>query len=113
MGHTRLGSIPKTQKWKSVVSLIAGGGATGAGAGSSTLLAEDVETIALQALDAAQNGLKAAIDDIGLQYVFYMLTQLVLSSRGDDWQAQLENIGIQLSEDATVFDLTAARSSIC
>jgi len=112
MGHTRLGSIPKTQKWKSVVSLIAGGGATGAGAGSSTLLAEDVETIALQALDAAQNGLKAAIDDIGLQYVFYMLTQLVLSSRGDDWQAQLENIGIQLSEDATVFDLTAAFQNV-
>ena len=105
MGHTRLGSIPKTQKWKSVVSLIAG--EKSSGGGSAVLLADDVENVAIQALDAAQNGLKTAIDDIGLQYVFYMLTQLVLSARRKDWQAQLENLGMQLPEDATVFDLTS------
>lgn len=104
MGHTRLGKVPKTQKWTAVVSLIAGGGQ---GEGGSALLADDVETIAHQALDAAQKGLQKAIDDPGLRYTFYLLAQLVLAARKPDWQSNLERFGIQLSDDATVFDLTS------
>jgi hypothetical protein len=102
MGHTRLGRIPKTQKWTAVVSLIASGGA-----GGGILLADEVQNISHQAIDAAQEGLKKAIDDPGLRYTFYLLTQLVLAARTADWLSNLERLGIHLPEDATVFDLTS------
>jgi hypothetical protein len=109
MGHTRLGKVPKTQKWTAVVSLIAGGGTGVGGSGNSNgvLLADDVQSISRQALDAAQEGLKKAIDDPGLRYTFYLLTQLVLAARTTDWLSNLERLGIQLPENATVFDLTS------
>jgi len=44
MGHVRLGTLPKTQKWRQVVSLIAGGA--------------DVERIAAGSANAAENGLE-------------------------------------------------------
>ena len=46
MGHIRLGTLPKTQKWDHVVSLIAGGA--------------DVERIAAASADAAEHGLERA-----------------------------------------------------
>jgi len=70
------------------------------------MLADDIEGIALQTLDAAETGLDKAIADTGLRYTFYLLTQIVLSAREKDWQAGLVKIGIHLSESATLFDLT-------
>lgn len=104
MGHVRLGSIPTTRKWTAVVSLIARD--EGKTSSHPKMLADNVESIALQTLDAAKVGLDRAIRDTGVQYTFYLLTQLALSAREDDWQTSLVNIGIHLSEDATVFDLT-------
>ena len=49
MGHIRLGTLPKSQKWNQVVSLIAGGA--------------DVEQIAAASADAAENGLERASDE--------------------------------------------------
>jgi hypothetical protein len=46
MGHIRLGTLPKTQKWKQVVSLIAGGA--------------KVDGIAAASAEAAENGLERA-----------------------------------------------------
>ncbi|MFE4108462.1 hypothetical protein [Almyronema epifaneia] len=107
MGHTRLGKVPKTQKWTAVVSLIAGSDASGGGGGGGVLLADDIQAVSQQTLDAAQEGLKKAIDDLGLRYTFYLLTQLVLAARTEDWVSDLDALGIQLTEDATVFDLTS------
>ncbi|BAZ29295.1 hypothetical protein NIES4074_17370 [Cylindrospermum sp. NIES-4074] len=105
MGHTRLGSIPKTRKWKNIVSLITGDDSTNSS--SQKMLVEQVGYIAHKTLDAAAVGLEKAVNDQGLQYTFYLLTQLALSARQSEWQVHLENIGINLSEDAVVFDLTA------
>lgn len=105
MGHTRLGSIPTTRKWKAVVATIAGGG--GQISVNQGALANDVERISLQTLNAADAGLNKAIGDAGLRYTFYLLIQLVLSAREGNWQERLSNIGIHLSDDATLFDLTA------
>jgi hypothetical protein len=107
MGHTRLGKVPKTQKWTAVISLITGSDAPSGEGGSGVLLADDVQAISRQTLDAAQGGLKKAIDDSGLRYTFYLLTQLVLAAKTEDWASNLDELGIQLSEDATVFDLTS------
>ena len=67
----------------------------------------DVEQIASAALDAAKEGLRRAAHDLGLQYTFYLLTQLVLSARRDEWQEGLAPFGIRLSPDATLLDLSA------
>ena len=70
-----------------------------------------IERVSSEALKAGQRGLDRAIDDEGLQYTFYLLTQLVLAARRDDWQRGLEPFGIHLSSDATIFDLTVELQS--
>jgi len=120
MGHQRMGDIPTSQKWVNVVEKIAmvsagaggrgassgggGGGAAGGTGGGDPLI---VNQIAKTILEAAEGGLIAAVNDPGLQSTFYLLTQLVLSAREEDWQGSLDKIGIKLDADATVFDLTA------
>jgi hypothetical protein len=79
MGHIRLGKIPTSKKWKQVVELIAHETASATDAPST--LAADIERIAAQTLNAAQAGLRVAVEDKGLRFTFYLLTQLVLASR--------------------------------
>jgi hypothetical protein len=105
MGHTRLGSIPKSRKWNAVVAAVAGRGGPGGGAGLAT---ERVETIADLALQAAQEAMTRAEEDAGLEYTFYLLTQLVLAAREPNWRERLDGVGVQLPTDATAFDLAAA-----
>ena len=104
MRHQRLGEIPKSQKWSKVVANIVHGGH---GIGSVGTLLVNVETIANDTLDAAEFGLSRSIDDPGLQYTFYLLTQITLASREDDWKEYLADIGITLADDSSLFELTA------
>lgn len=103
MGHTRLGPIPKTRKWNSVVAAI-----NGIGNNTTQPLLVDVNTISYETLKAAESGLTKSINDIGLRYTFYLLIKLVQASREDDWTEALQAIGISLPEQPTVFDLTVA-----
>lgn len=114
MGHTRLGIIPKTKRFVQVIAAMTGaaGGGTAGGGGETEerragLLPDDVPYIAGQVLKAAQGGLVAAVQDEGLKYTVYLLTQIVLASRSEDWQEPLKQAGIDLPRDATPFDLTA------
>jgi hypothetical protein len=104
MGHQRLGEIPKTQKWNAVVEKI-----TSAVGASSVegIYHIDVGQIASQILVAAEGGLVRAIDDPGLESTVYLLTQLVLAARKEDWQGALDEVGIKLDSGASVFELTA------
>src|SRR5207244_9961244 len=68
--------------------------------------AEDVGRVARQALDAAEAGLRRAVDDDGLRFTFFLLTQLVLAARETDWRRRLAVFGVRLGDDATLFDLT-------
>ncbi len=60
----------------------------------SGLAYEDIGEIAALTLDAASPALQNAIDDPGLRYTFFLLTQIVLASRKDDWLASLAAAGI-------------------
>jgi hypothetical protein len=104
VGHQRLGTIPTSRKWSAVVTEVAGSAAS-AGVGSSA--AECVGDISSRVLEAAVEGLGLAIDDEGLRYTFYLLTQVVLAAREPDWREALGELGIHLSDEASVFDLTA------
>ena len=101
MGHQRLGDIPKTQRWNAVVATVAAGGG-GGGAGGLAGLAQSVGDIADRTLEAAEAGLERAIDDAGLRYTFYLLTQIVLAARETDWRAELRQVGIDIDESASL-----------
>src|SRR5260370_12214107 len=103
MGHTRLGTVPKTRKWNELVNQIAGPGLTG----DVATAAVKVGAIAAQTLDATQKGLDRAAADPGVRYAFYLLTQVALASRTSDWEGSLKEHGIRLSNDSAFFDFTA------
>ncbi len=113
MGHTRLGAIPKTKRFVQVVAAMtgAGGGASGGGSEQEErrdgLLPDDVPYIARQVLKATEDGLIAAVKDEGLRHTVYLLTQIVLASRMENWQEPLKQAGIDLPSNATPFDLTS------
>jgi hypothetical protein len=102
MGHTRLGAIPKTRKWNELVEQVAGIGLTG-----DVAAAVDIGAIAARTLDAAQKSLDRAVDDPGVRYTFYLLTQVALASRTSDWEVALGEHGIRLSSESNVFEFTA------
>jgi hypothetical protein len=104
MGHTRLGPIPKTRKWSGVVARITAVNASGPA--SFPASTEDVRAVSALVLDAAQSGLSSAANDFGLRYAFFLLTQVVLAARHDDWRHRLARLGMHLDDDASFFDLT-------
>lgn len=105
MGHTRLGQLPKTQKWNDLVKQIAGPRLTGELLATATTFY--IDAIASQTLDASRRALDNAAHDSGVLYTFYLLTQVALASRSSDWENELARHGIRLASDSTMFDLTA------
>jgi len=103
MGHQRLGEIPKSQRWSTVVTTVASGSGDG---GAFTALAEALDTIADRTLEAAEGALEQAIGDAGLRFAFYLLTQVALAAREEDWQAALRPFGIDIDNSTSLFDLT-------
>ena len=104
MGHTRLGPLPKSRSWNQVVETLTGSRLGGLSVSSSAMR---VNIIAAQTLKAAKATLARASDDAGVRYTFYLLTQLALASRNPDWEGALSQHGIVLSEQSSVFHLTA------
>ena len=101
MGHTRLGKIPRTRSWNEVVERVAGTGL----ASGVTLRRADMATIAAKTLEAARKTLDKAVDDSGVRYTFYLLTQVALASRTRDWEAELGRHDIRLAVESSLFDL--------
>jgi hypothetical protein len=104
LGHQRLGDIPKTQKWANVVAKVTAGGQGTPGGPASP---EAIQEIAAETLDAAETGLLQSINDPGLRFTFYLLTQIVLAARETNWQDSLAGFGIHIADDSSVFDLTS------
>lgn len=104
LGHTRLGSLPKSRSWNQVVETLTGSKLRGLPVSSAASL---VNIIAAQTLKAARQTLAAASADAGVRYTFYFLTQLARASRQSDWRTALNEHGITLSDETSVFELTA------
>jgi len=94
MGHTRLGNLPKTQKWQEVIGLL------GEGAGSAE--------IAAATLVASRGGLARASEDPALIHTFWLLTQIPLSARKDSFLADLRLKGLPVSDQATLMEVVGA-----
>ena len=104
LGHTRLGPLPKSRSWNQVVEALTGSSLRQFAVSSS---ASRVNVIAAKTLKAARTTLGRASYDPGVRYTFYLLTQLVLASRNPDWRTELDQYGISLSDQSSIFDLTA------
>jgi hypothetical protein len=94
MGHIRLGTLPRTRQWIEVLDLIGGGAST--------------PDIAAATMDASQRGLSHAAKDPGLVYTFWLLTQVPIAARGDDFVARLRKLGLGVSDSPSLLDVVGA-----
>jgi hypothetical protein len=102
MGHTRLGKIPTTRRWRDVVEIFA------SAKSPSELSAQtsEISQLAASTALASSEALRAGIKDGGLGFVFYFLTQLALSTRRPKPREALAALGLRLPADPTNLDLT-------
>jgi hypothetical protein len=91
-----MGPLPRTKKWVRVVSLISGG----AGAGQ----------VAIATMDAAEKSLRSAADDFGLIESLFLLMQLPMAARSDDFAGSLRAYGIEVSDDPGLLEIVGAVS---
>jgi hypothetical protein len=96
MGHLRLGDLPRTRKWRQVVGLIEGGAGTA--------------QVANATISAAERGLNLAGDDDGLVETIWLLTQLPLAARSDDFAGALRGAGLDVAGAPTLMEVVGALS---
>jgi hypothetical protein len=91
MGHIRLGTLPRTHRWIEVLDLIGGGAGT--------------PDVAAATMDASQGGLIRAAKDPGLVYTVWLLTQIPLAARSEDFAARLRKIGLPVSDSPSLLEV--------
>ena len=99
MGHLIVGDLPRTRSWLKVVDLLTGG----RGVGSPL----QVDDLARLTATAAKRRLKQLQGDPSLTYCFWLLTRLASASRGDQFTADLRQLGIEIRPDDTALQLIA------
>ncbi|MBN2291557.1 MAG: hypothetical protein JXM70_03970 [Pirellulales bacterium] len=96
MGHIRLGNLPRTRKWQEVVALIEGGAGTA--------------QVSNATITAAERGLNLAAEDKGLVETIWLLTQLPLCARHDDFAGALRSVGLDVSDSPSLMEVVGAFS---
>jgi hypothetical protein len=71
MGHIRLGRLPRTHQWIQVLDLLGYGAAT--------------SQVAAATLRASQTGLGSAARDTGVVHTMWLLTQVPLAARSEEF----------------------------
>jgi len=97
MGHIRLGRLPATKKWQQVVALLAREPGT--------------EQIATTTADAAEVSLVHARCDPALLQSFWLLTQLPLAARSQNYPESLRSLGVEIRGDASLLETVSAFSA--
>lgn len=96
MGHIRLGDLPRTRKWTQVVGLIEGGAGTA--------------QVANATINAAETGLGFAAKDQGVVETIWLLTQLPLAARAQDFSESLRGCGLAVSDSPGLMEIVGAVS---
>lgn len=97
MGHIRLGNLPKTHRWIQVISLLGG--------------AEGSANVVAATLEAARKGLENANKDPALVHSFWLLTQIPIAARKDNFSEELRKIGLSVPDKPTLTDIISAFST--
>ena len=99
MGHHLIGVFPATQQWRKVVALISGGA--------------NVEDIAAATSKAAESSMIDGANDAGFRHSLWLLCQIPLAARSDDFAAALHVLGLRASNRPTLIEVcTAMMASI-
>lgn len=94
MGHSRLGVLPATRKWAEVVGLIGGG--------------SSAEAVATATMNAAEKALAKLVNDPALVQSVWLLAQIPVAARSDDFASALADIGVAVpNSNPTLADLMA------
>lgn len=97
MGHIRLGRLPRSKRWADVVRLLAEGA--------------DVAALASATADAAEGEFSRNQDDPALQYAVWLLTQLPIAARSENFSAHLVHLGFKEGAAQSPFALASGFSS--
>ena len=93
MGHTRLGELPKSRKWRQVVGLV------GAGAAAAQ--------VATATLDAAGRAFALAADDTLFAESVWLLFRVPLAARSGDFAEALRECGLDVPDGPGLCDILA------
>ncbi len=88
MGHSELGYLPKTQRWRAVADLL----------GAPRL---DAAAVAAATVYAAERRLRELRGDPSLTHCFWLLIRLAEAARGPDFLASVSQLGIPARLDDT------------
>jgi hypothetical protein len=94
MGHFLLGRLACTPKWTHVVDLIANGA--------------DAPDVAFAVLSASKKELETAAQDPILSYTTWLLTQVPLAGKGQEFFEELRAKGLQLFHRPTLLEVVGA-----
>jgi hypothetical protein len=97
MGHVRLGSLPQTKPWRQVVELVSDG-------------STEVAAVAAATMRAADRGLEVAATDAGMRHSIWLLAQITLAAREDNFSSALSEIGVRVPDSPSVFDIVGGFS---
>ncbi|TCH99222.1 hypothetical protein EJV46_07835 [Roseococcus sp. SYP-B2431] len=98
MGHQRLGTLPASRAWQSIIALITGGA--------------DAKQVAAAVSDVAEPALAVAANDRALQHGFWLLTQIPLAARDAAFGEALQRIGLEVVAEPTITEIGAAVMSM-
>lgn len=96
MGHIRLGLLPRTRAWKEVVGLIVAGA--------------DVSQVATATINAAEKAFSFVLNDEGYTEAVWLMTQLAIAAKQENYREHLAGIGVHLPDKSTVADIATALS---
>lgn len=94
MGHQHLLRLPRTREWQAVVALLAGGG--------------DLASVAAATSRAAQISMIDASNDEAVRQSFFLLSQLAVAAKADDFPRALRRIGIPVEDPPSLIELGSA-----
>lgn len=91
MGHVRLGTLPKTRRWKKVVELITDGA--------------DVAHVSKATIEASQKAMTQLQGDVGFREAIQLLVDIGQAGNQKDPAAYLRTVGIQLPPQPSLTDV--------
>lgn len=94
MGHQRLGRLSSSRKWRQVVDLIGGGA--------------DVQDVAAATSIAAESQMIDASNDPAVKHAVWLLTQIPVAAKQDNFSAELKKLGLQVSDRPTLIEVVTA-----
>src|SRR5712692_2664128 len=94
MGHIRLATLARTRQWIQVLDLIGGGAGT--------------PEVAAATMEASQGGLAKAARDPGLIHTVWLLTQVPLAAREENFAARIRRLGLEVSDSPGLLEVIGA-----